>query len=695
VIRRIPLFPVRQPRSALVIVALVAVGAGVYGWSVPTHLSFKLRDLYSHDSESFRTTHELETVHPKGALGPPDLIVIVERPSENAAQRTREELSHLPQIAGVSTYSFPSVDGQSYDLFAWLKSDLEEGSAAAAVAKAIGSADVVVGSPALARRQLGEQIEDDVNKAEFIAFPLLLILGFWVFRSMVAALLPAVTGGLSLLCALGAIRALDTRFPLSVFALNIAAALALGLGVDYSLLMVSRFREELASGHSPRDSAMRTIRTAGRTVAFSAAVIAVSFSSLLVFPIPLARSVAVGGIVVSLIACVTALVALPALFSLVGPRINSLSPGIWKQAVELNARPRERGVWYRLARFVMRRRVLVAVGAGALLVALGLPSLAMRFTGFDVSSISGTATARVFTEQVRGEFANPLIGEIEVAIHGDRTTARRVEARVDKLSERTGLAIPFPIPYRLSPRLWRISLNPIRPLLSDATQQLIRRLRDIHAPITVTGETAAYMDMASTLKRDLPSALAVLVVGSFIFIFLATGSLVLPVKTLIMNALSLGGALGLLVLVFQDGLLEALVNVESQNALIVLLPITVAAGSFGLLTDYGLFILMRIKEGREDGLCDREAIARGMERTSRIVTAAALLFSVAVGAFATSRIVFVKAGVFGIVAAVILDAFVVRLLLVPSLMAILGRWNWWPSTISTADQQRPSSMHQE
>jgi uncharacterized membrane protein YdfJ with MMPL/SSD domain len=199
VIRRISLLPVRHPRSVLVIVALVAIGASVYGWSAPTHLSFKLRDLYSHDSESFRTMHELETVHPKGAPGPPNLIVIVERPSERAAQRTRGELSHLPQIAGVSTYSFPSVDGRSYELFAWLKSGLEEGPAAADVAQAIGSADVVVGSPALARRQLGEQIEDDVKKAELIAFPLLVIVGLWVFRSAVAALLPVLVGGLSVL----------------------------------------------------------------------------------------------------------------------------------------------------------------------------------------------------------------------------------------------------------------------------------------------------------------------------------------------------------------------------------------------------------------------------------------------------------------------------------------------------------------
>jgi RND superfamily putative drug exporter len=673
--------PVRHAKVVLAVAVAVAVCAGALGWSAPSHLSFKLRDLYSHDSESFRTMHLLETAHSGVSLGPPDLIVIVEREAERAADRTRDQLAQLPQIAAVSPYSFPSVDGQSHDFFAWLKPGLDEGSAAGAVAQAVSGPEVIVGSPALARRQLGEVIDGEVNKAELIALPLLLILALWVFRSFVAAMLPVVVGGVSLLCSLGTIRALNCLFPLSVFAVNIAAALALGLGVDYSLLMVSRFREELASGRSPRASALITVRTAGRTIGFSAAVIACSFSSLFVFPIPLARSFAVGGIVVALTACAVALITLPALFSLLGPRVNALAPKVWKHAVAARSRPLERGPWYRLARFVMRRPLPVALASSTLLVVIGVPALTMRFTGFDVSSVSSQAEARVFTEQIRGEFSNPLIGEIEVAIHGSYRVAKSVERQVDGLSERTGLAAPFPILFRLSSNLWRVNLNPTQPLMSTDTQNFVRQLRSMDARISVTGETASYMDMASTARRDLPVALALLVTGSFVVLFLATGSLVLPIKTLLMNLLSLGAAFGLLVLIFQDGKLSSLLDFEHQSALIILIPIFVAVGAFGLLTDYGLFLIMRIKEAREDGLSDREAIPLGLETTSRIITAAALLFSVAVGAFASSGILLVKAGAVGIVCAVLFDAFIVRLFLVPSLMSILGRWNWWPRSM--------------
>jgi uncharacterized membrane protein YdfJ with MMPL/SSD domain len=302
----------------------------------------------------------------------------------------------------------------------------------------------------------------------------------------------------------------------------------------------------------------------------------------------------------------------------------------------------------------------------------------MRFTGLNASALPTSAGARIFAEQIRKEFDHPLIGEIEIAIHGDRSTATRVAKTVAQLSKRTGLATIFPVGLEHSPRLWQVNLNPRNPVFSDKTKGFVNRLRHMDAPLTVAGETASYMDVMATLNSDLPYALLILVAALLLFVFLATRSVVLPIKMLIMNVLSLSGALGLLVVIFQDGHLQGVLGFRSQNALVVALPIIVGAGAFGLLTDYGLFLVMRIKEAREEGHPDREAIAQGIERTGRIITAAALLFSIAVGALAASGILLIKEGAIGIVTAVLLDAFVVRPLLAPSLMAILGRWNWWP-----------------
>jgi uncharacterized membrane protein YdfJ with MMPL/SSD domain len=248
-------------------------------------------------------------------------------------------------------------------------------------------------------------------------------------------------------------------------------------------------------------------------------------------------------------------------------------------------------------------------------------------------------------------------------------------------------AIPF-TGVKYSPYLYQLNLNPTHPIFSDETKGFVERLRDMNAPTGITGDTAGYLDLVSALKDNLPYALAILVVGSFLIIWLATGSLVLPIKALIMNALSLGAAFGISVAIFQYGHLEGLLDYRSQGALVVTLPIVVGAGAFGLLTDYGLFLLMRIREAREHGYSDREAISLGLERTGRIITAAALLFCVAVGAFATSGIVVIKQGAIGILAAVLLDAFVVRPLLVPSLMAILGKWNWWPRDMDDCVTER-------
>lgn len=641
-------------------------------------MSYRWGDFYSHESESFEAETALAEAKPDGARGAPDLAVIVRGSPQGAGARVAKRLKRNRLVAEVEDTILASRNGRSSYVIAWLKHKELQGVAAARVAEELAEPGVVVGGTSLTTLEFREQTAVDLRRAQLIAFPLLLLLGLWVFRSLVAALVPVALGGFALLTALGALRLISELVPLSVFSLDLALALALGLGVDYSLLMVSRFRESLAEGRTAAESAARTLRTAGRTIAFSSVAIAASFAALLVVPMPFVRSIAVGGCLVAAITGFTAVVLLPALLTISGHRINALAPNSWQRSVKRASRSRDRGFWYRVAQMATGHPYAVALLAGMALILLTLPALSMRSIGLDQTSLPPSSDARKFAETARREFENPLLGELAIAVHGDEQQVFAVWGRVNNLAESTGLGTPLSVGFKHSADLFQIRLNPTHPVFSEKSQRLVTRLRHMNAPIAVAGETAAYMDSVTTLENRLPLALAIVIASSILFVFLATGSLVLAVKTLIMNALSLGAALGLVVFVFQEGRLEQVLGYSSQGAIIVALPLVMVAAAAGLLTDYGLFLLTRIREEREKGFSDRKAIALGLERTGRVITAAALLFAVAVGAFSTSGLLLLKVSSIAIVLTVLLDAFVVRPLLVPSLMTILGRWNWWP-----------------
>lgn len=687
---RIARIPIRRPRLVLVVVVSVAVLAGLAGRTVAEHLSNSVGDFVSWESESYEAEAEFEAVKAKGGRGAPNIALLIDGTTK--AFSVRRELQELPQVETVLSQIFPARKDDVFAVLGWLRKDLPEGPAAVKVAQALERPGVKVGGFGLLAYQLTEQTKSDLLRAELIAFPLLLIAGLWVFRSIVAGLLPLLVGVLTLLIVSGCIRALAIPLSLSLFSLNIALAMALGLVVDYGLLIVSRFREELAAGRSPREAAGVTLATAGRTVAISCLAISAAASSLLVFPIYFVRSAGFTGMVVAPIAGAVSLLVLPALLTLLGERVNALAPASWQRGLDRTARPRSAGFWYRTGRFVMRRAVPVAVLSSLLLILLSLPALGMRFTGFDTTSLPPSSSVRAFAEEAREKFAHPGLGEIELAIHGNQKTATRVSNRVEKLSKRTRLAVPAPFGLRLAPGLWQVDLNPTHALLSRKTRDFVERLRAMDAPMKVAGETAAYIDTTRSLERWLPYAIAILVLVTLLFFGFATRSVVLPIKAVLMNVLSLGATCGILVLIFQDGRFQGVMGYESQNALVLVLPIIVGAGAFGLLTDYGLFLLMRIKEAREEGRSDPDAIALGLERTGRIITAAALLFCFAVGPFATSELLLIKEGVLGIMTAVLIDAFVVRPLLVPSLMMILGKWNWWPREVPSHPEPEPRAQ---
>jgi RND superfamily putative drug exporter len=357
--------------------------------------------------------------------------------------------------------------------------------------------------------------------------------------------------------------------------------------------------------------------------------------------------------------------------------VNALAPARLRRANERGAQAEATGFWYRLAHMVMRRPGRIAVGSAALLIAVGIPFLGIKFTGVDASVLPKDLSARQVSDALGTRFPPSRTSPIYLAVSAGPDAAAQVRSFARRVRALPGVAA-LGEPERLRDA-WRIDVVSERTALAGSSKRLIGEIRELHAPfaVRVGGETASFVDLQASLGDHLPIAIAILALTTFVLLFLMTGSIVLPLKSLVMNLLTLSATFGLLVLVFQDGRLESVLRYTSQGALESTQPILLAAVAFALSTDYAVFLLTRIKETRDAGAPNDEAVARGLERTGRIVTSAALLFCVAVGAFSTSKIVFIKELGVGMALAVLIDATIVRALLVPSLMKLLGGWNWW------------------
>jgi uncharacterized membrane protein YdfJ with MMPL/SSD domain len=536
-----------------------------------------------------------------------------------------------------------------------------------------GEPGVTVGGTAVAQQEINEQVEEDLRRAEMLAFPLLFLLSLLFFRSLVASLLPLVVGVLAIVSTFLMLRVANELTDVSIFAINLVTGLGLGLAIDYSLFIVSRYREEIARSGPGLEAMRRTLATAGRTVLFSSLTVAGALASLLVFPQNFLHSMGLGGSLVALIAAAIALIVLPAILALLGARVNSLTPAFLKRRAEADARPASAGFWYRLSRFVMRVPGRIAAVTAALLIALGIPFLSIEFTSVDAQVLPEEASARQVDDVMRAEFPPFRDTPITLAVQGDESEANDVASRAGELD---GVAA-VQDPERLDGDTWAVEVVSENAPLSNASQDLVERVRALDGGALVMGFTASYLDLQDSLVEHLPTVLAIVVLVTFAVLFLMTGSVILPIKQLVMNLLGLSATFGILVLIFQDGRLEGPLDYVSQGGLESTQPLLLFAVAFGLSTDYGVFLLSRIKEARDAGASDSESVAIGLERTGRIVTAAALLFSIAIGAFATSQVIFIKELGLGTAIAVLIDATLIRALLVPSLMELLGKWNWW------------------
>jgi uncharacterized membrane protein YdfJ with MMPL/SSD domain len=417
----------------------------------------------------------------------------------------------------------------------------------------------------------------------------------------------------------------------------------------------------------------RTLATAGRTVAFSSLIVATATGSLIVFPQNFLNSMGIGGALVALLAGLIALTVLPAVLMLLGKRVNALAPKALQRRADRESRVASDGFWYRLSQVVMRFPGRIALATAAVLIALGIPALGITFNAADVQVLPASTSARQVADTLRDDYPPYRDTPAVLAVSGDAGEAERVAAAAAELP---GVAEVRP-PAELGPDLQAIEVVSSAPPLSDTSKELVRELRGLDGDVQVTGFTAGFLDLKSSLLDHLPVVFAIIAALTLGILFLFTGSLILPFKQLVMNVLGLFAMFGILVLVFQDGRLEGLLGYTSDGAIEATQPLLLFALGFGLATDYGVFLLSRIKEARERGHDDGEAVSIGLERTGRIVTAAALLFAVAVGAFVTSEIAFIKQIGVGIALIVLIDATIIRALLVPSLMQMLGSWNWW------------------
>jgi RND superfamily putative drug exporter len=539
---------------------------------------------------------------------------------------------------------------------------------------------VMLGGSSAGSVQVMSVVLHDLTFAELVVFPLLFVLLVLVFRGVVAALLPLIGGAVAVLITMLAMRVIVEFTALSVFGLNLVFALGLGLSIDFSLLIVSRYRTELRAAGGGLTTLQSTMNTAGRTVLFSGLTIGSALVALLVFPQRFLYSMGICGIVVVATALLYALVILPAILALLGGRVEALAPRRWQRRGERAGTTDPSAVrWRRIAHAVMRRPALSAGGAVVVLLALASPLLGVRFTAVQsANTLPGNVSAGHVAQVMARDFATPITDQEYAVVAAPAGAEASVGHYAHQVASTHGVAA-VEAPRPLGDTHWLVPIILAGQPNSASAQAAVHRIGDLPAPfaVHVSGPTADGVTLDEDLGRHLPLAASILIAATLVVLFAMTGSVILPVKAVIMNALSLGAALGIVVFVFQHGHGAGLLGTTGQGALESTSPIILAAVAFGLSTDYGVFLLGRIKESHDLGLPNRDAVASGIENTGRIVTSAAALFCIAMLAMVLARLPFTKELGFGTALAVILDATVVRAILVPALMTMLGQLNWW------------------
>jgi putative drug exporter of the RND superfamily len=706
---RLARFTVRRPRPVLVLSGLFVLAAAVIGSGAFGVL--EAGGFEDPDAESTRAADALDEVFD---TGDPNVALLVRSPggsvddaaAANAGADLTERLARVPDVADVASYwslgSPTELRNETGDEALVLGRITTENDAAnetlADIRDELGGelngVDVAVGGPAAVNEELNRSAESSLARGEMIAIPLTLLLLVLVFRSVAGATLPLIVGAMAITGTLLALFVLGSLTDVSIFSINLTTALGLGLAIDYSLFIVSRFREEMGWGLAPHDAVMRSVETAGRTVAISALTVAVALSALVVFPMYFLRSFAYAGVAVVLLAMVASIVTLPALLAVVGPCTDSRRT---RRRVEA-ASTEGRGFWHRVATTVMRRPLPIAIGVTTMLLVLGAPFLRLTTGLPDERALPESAEARQVSERIAAGFdgdsgqAFPIVAEAvdptgtELATYATEVSAldgvARVEGPSGTWADGRRVAGPAPTSQRFAADDTNAAWLSVVPTIGPQTpqgQRLAEDVRALDAPfdVLVGGSAAQLIDTKHTLAAGLPIALGIVAVTTVVLLFLMSGSVLIPLKAVVLNLLSLTATFGAMVWVFQDGHLSGLLDFTATGRIDTSVPILMFCIAFGLSMDYEVFLLSRIKEEYDRSGDNTASVALGLERTGRIVSAAAALLAITFVATATAEVSFLKLFGLGLALAVLMDATVIRGLLVPAFMRLAGRANWW------------------
>jgi len=696
----------RARRLTLIVAVLFAIGAAVWGTGVVSKLSSG-NTFTPPNSQSNTESNRAASLFGRDDA---DVVVLFQSPTENVSdpayrQAVTAYLAALPAADVTraatywstgqpdlvstdrhSTYAVLQVAGATdqarQDTYKAIKDDFGAAAGAGITAQ--------VGGQVPTEAAINDEVRANIARAEMISFPVLLILLVLIFGSVIAALTPLLIGGLAILGSLSVLRLITLGTTVSVYSENITTIIGLGLGIDYGLFMVTRFREELRRQGTTEQAVARTVATAGRTVLVSGVTVALALSSLMLFQPVFLRSMGYGGVATVAVDVIAALTVLPALLAVLGKRINAL-------AVRKSVRSgpvfgdgggaEDEGGWYRLARGVMRHPAAIAAAIVVVLLALGTPFLRISWGNVDARVLPASSTVRLVSQDLSSQFPSNSTAPIEALVTGaaSQASVAAYAARIDAIGGVTGTQVtgdrttPGGVDARLEVG-YRPDPN------SPQARQIVTQIRALAPPVSSTGApakvlvggvTAGLVDELSSLGATLPWMALLTAVATFVLLFLAFGSVVAPVKAIVMNVLSLSATFGVLVWVFQWGHLSGLLQFTATGTIDPTMPILLLAIIFGLSMDYEVFLLSRIRERYDETGDNTAAIAAGLQRTGGLITSLALLLIIVVGLFSTSGISFMKLLGVGMIVALLVDATVVRILLVPATMRLLGRANWW------------------
>ncbi|GAC1620542.1 MAG: MMPL family transporter [Ktedonobacteraceae bacterium] len=727
-------------RRVILLAACVITGiAVVYGSGVFDALNGTTTIEDTH-SQSAQAQILLDTKLKTGSV---DVVILMSNPTLKATDaafahaanqllnklKTRSEINMLTSYYSTSDASLISHDGHETIALLRLSTRGDRTDNYEAITPLITSPllHIEVGGTVVAEKQFNQQVSADLAHAESITLPIVVLLLIIIFGGLVAALLPLLIGGVAIVFTFAILRLLANFFNVSSFAINVTSFIGLGLAIDYSLFIVTRFREELVVDEADVCGALqRTMTTAGRTIIFSGLTVGTSLVALLLFPEVLLQSIGLAAMATALLAMLTTLIVLPVLLAILGRHVNALSFQHLFGRRKFRSSIQKQGAWYHFSYRVMRWSIPVTVVTVGILLFLGSPFLHASFSTADENVLPPGSSSAIVLDHLTRNFSNQNSTEIDIVIrtHGSATSATNLAAlsaytqHVKALPGITSITSLVNVDPRLTltdyqqiyahpsvnstvaavaSQLANSNLSKVIVMTnykfdSTSATSLVNQIRVIPIPGSlvplVAGDTATQIDLFASLRSTIPYALLIMAGAIFILLFLMTGSLIMPLKAVILNVLSLSATFGGLVWIFQEGHLQNLLGFQSIGSLDSTQPVLIFAIAFGLSMDYEVFLLCRIKEQFDKTGNNREAVAVGLQRTGQLITSAALLLAIVVGAFATSKILIIQQIGLGVAIAIIMDATLVRILLVPAMMNLLGKWNWWAPRPLQALQKR-------